>query len=89
MVKDSARGTDYSSNPTHTLMAFTEVTNAHGPSPQPTACWSRKYSLMTATGSNQALGKGYTYCAQEVLGGWWSNQLPINLGQLLHLYSLL
>ena len=30
-------------------MAFTGVTNAHGPSPQPTAC-----SLMAATGSNKA-----------------------------------
>ena len=34
---------------TPTLMAFTGVSNAHGPSPQPTA-----YSLTTATGSNQA-----------------------------------
>ena len=34
---------------TSTLMYFTGVTNAHGPSPQPTAC-----SLMAATGSNKA-----------------------------------
>ena len=39
---------------TPTLMAFTRVTNAHGPSPQPTVCMSQTYSLTTATGSNQA-----------------------------------
>ena len=31
-------------------MAFTWVTNAHEPSPQPTACWSTTSSLTTATG---------------------------------------
>ena len=34
-------------------MAFTGVTNAHGPSPQPRACRSPSCSLTTATGSNQ------------------------------------
>ena len=38
-------------------MAFTGVTNAHGPSPQPTACRSPTCSLTTSTGSNQAQGK--------------------------------
>ena len=38
--------------PTPTPMAFTGVTNAHGPSPKPTAC-----SLMTGLGSNQAQRK--------------------------------
>ena len=41
-------------NPRPTVMAFTRVTNAHGPSPQPTVCMSQTYSLTTATGSNQA-----------------------------------
>ena len=36
------------------LMAFTGVTNAHGPLPQPTACRSPKCSLTTTTGSNQS-----------------------------------
>ena len=40
----------------HTLMAFNGVTNAHGPSPQPTACKSPSCSLTTAKGSNQAQG---------------------------------
>ena len=35
-------------------MAFTGVANAHGPSPQPTACRSPSWSLTTATESNQA-----------------------------------
>ena len=48
-------------------MAFTGVTNAHGPSPQPTACRSPTCSLMTATGSNQALGKVETYLAKSLL----------------------
>ena len=43
-------------NPTPTLMAFTGVTNAHGPSPQLTAC-----SLTTSIGSNQAYGKVQTH----------------------------
>ena len=38
-------------SPTPTLMAFTGVTNAHGPSPQPVACRSPSCSLTTATGS--------------------------------------
>ena len=41
-------------SPTPTLMAFTAVTNAHGPSHQPTAYRSPSFSLTTATGSNQA-----------------------------------
>ena len=44
-------------NPTPNLMAFTWVTNAHGPSPQPTAFRSPTSYLLgltTATGSNQA-----------------------------------
>ena len=40
-----------------TFMAFTRITNAHGPSPQPTACRSPLCSLTTATGSNQAQSK--------------------------------
>ena len=36
------------------LVAFTGVTNAHVPSPQPTVCRSPTCNLMTATGSNQA-----------------------------------
>ena len=44
-------------SPTPTLMAFTGVTNAHGPSPQPTACRSPSCSLTTATGSNHAQSK--------------------------------
>ena len=51
-------------------MAFTGVTNAHGPSPQPTACRSPSCSLTAATGSNQAQSKVLTYLAQEVWGGW-------------------
>ena len=35
-------------------MAFTGVTNAHGPSPQPTACRSPSCSLTTATGILEA-----------------------------------
>ena len=38
--------------PIHTLMAYTGVANAHGPSPQQAAC-----SLTTPISSNQALGK--------------------------------
>ena len=42
-------------SPTHNLMAFTTgVTNAHGPSPQSTACRSPSCSLVTATESNEA-----------------------------------
>ena len=38
-------------SPTPTLMAFTGVTNAHGPSPKPTACRSPSCSLTTASKS--------------------------------------
>ena len=57
-------------SPLSPLMAFTEVTYAHGPSPQSTACRSPAYSrLTTATGSNQAYDKVRTYCAWEVWVG--------------------
>ena len=51
-------------------MAFTGVTNAHGPTPQPTACRSPSCSLTTATEGNQAEGKAQTYLAREVSLGW-------------------
>ena len=38
---------------TPTLIAFTGVTNVHGPSPQPTACRSPPCSLTTAKVSNE------------------------------------
>ena len=41
------------------LVAFTGVTHAHGPSPQPTAFRSPKGSLSTATGSNKAQLQGF------------------------------
>ena len=51
-------------SPLSPLMAFTEVTYAHGPSPQSTACRPPAYSrLTTATGSNQAYDKVRTYFA--------------------------
>ena len=56
-------------SPTPTQMAFTGVTYAQGPSPQPTACRSLSCSLMTVTGSNQALRQDLTYLAWEVWGG--------------------
>ena len=43
--------------PIHTLMAYTGVANAHGPSPQQAACRSPTCSLTTPISSNQALGK--------------------------------
>ena len=54
--------------PAANLVAFTGVTNAHGLSPQPTACRSPSFSLKTATGSNQA----YSNLAWEVWGRWGS-----------------
>ena len=45
------------SPPSSTLMDFTEVTNAHGPSPYLTVCRSPTCSLTTATGSNQAIAR--------------------------------
>ena len=58
-------------SPTPTLMVFTGVTNAHGHSPQPTACWSRICCcLSTEAGSNHAKDKLQTYFAWEVWGGW-------------------
>ena len=48
-------------------MAFSGITNAHGPSPQPTLCRSPTCSLTTATGCCQALGKVWT------LPNAWSN----------------
>ena len=45
---------------TSTLLSFNGVSSAHGPSPQPTPCRSPLYSLLTATGSNQAKGIVYT-----------------------------
>ena len=56
-------------SPIPTQMAFTGVTYAHGSSPQPTACRSLSCSLMTVTGSNQALRQDLTYLAWEVWGG--------------------
>ena len=44
-------------------MAFTGVANAHGPSPQPTACRSPTCSLMTETGNNKAEDKVKNYFA--------------------------
>ena len=43
-------------SPNPTLVAFTGVTNAHGPSPQQTACRSPSCSLTTATGRQFWLG---------------------------------
>ena len=56
-------------SPIPTQMAFTGVTYAHGSSPQPTACRSLSCSLMTVTGSNQALRQDLTYLAWEVWDG--------------------
>ena len=53
---------------TPTLVAFTWVTKAHGPSPQPTACRSPSCSFTTATGSNQALS---FYSSNLICGGQW------------------
>ena len=50
-----------------TLIHFPGVTNAFGPSHQPTACRSPTLSLMTATGNNQAQGKVYTYLVVLIL----------------------
>ena len=50
-----------------TLIHFPGVTNAFGPSNQPTACRSPTLSLMTATGNNQAQGKVYTYLVVLIL----------------------
>ena len=44
-------------SPIPNLMAFTGDTNAHRPSPQPTACRSSSCSVATEIGSNQAQGK--------------------------------
>ena len=52
---------------TATLIHFPGVTNAFGPSHQPTACRSPTLSLMTATGNNQAQGKVYTYLVVLIL----------------------
>ena len=49
-------------------MAFSGVTNAHGPSPQPTSCRSITCSLMTTAVSNQAYGKVYSYFDLKVWG---------------------
>ena len=38
-------------------MALTEVANAHGPSPHPTACRSPSYSLTKTIGINLRQGK--------------------------------
>ena len=72
---------------TPTLTAFTGVTNAHGPSPQPTAFRSPSSSLTTARGSNQAKAKFKPTPPEKsgVDGG--ANQLSTYLGQPLHLYS--
>ena len=56
------------------LMAFTGVTNAHGPSPQPTACRSPSYSLATATGSNQATKQVLNLPCPRSLG-WMGEQI--------------
>ena len=55
-------------SPNPTLMAFTGVTNAHGPSPHPTACRSPSCSLTTATGSNQATKQGLNLPPPRSLG---------------------
>ena len=72
-------------SPTPTLMAFTKVTNAHGPSPQPTVCRSPSCSLTTATGSSRLKARFKPTSPEKsgVDGG--ANQVPTYLGQLLHL----
>ena len=53
-------------------MAFTGVTNAHGPSSQPTACRSPSCSPMTAKGSSKALGKLiYLHILNRLSSGSW------------------
>ena len=58
-------------------MAFTRVTNAHGPSPQPTACRSPTCSMMTVSGSNQAQGPSFGTCLRLLFSsdpnGSWCN----------------
>ena len=56
-------------------MTFIGVTNAHGPSPQPTACRSPTCSLMIATGSNQA--QGNLLCPRSL--GWMGEQSGANM----------
>ena len=65
-------------------MAFPGISNAHGPSPQPTAYRSPTCSRSTATRSNQTLAKVSAYFEWEVLGGWGSNQVPTFLVYILH-----
>ena len=62
-------------------MAFTGVTNAHGPSPQPTACRSPSCCLTTATGSNQAKAMFKPTLPKKSWVDGGANQLPTNLGQ--------
>ena len=70
-------------------MAFTGVTNAHGPSPQPTACMSPSYSLMTATGSNHSQRQGLNLFFPRSLE-WmgeqftWADSAFISLTKVLH-----
>ena len=70
--------------PTPTIIAFTVVTKAHGPSIQPTLQVSNMESIWTAAWSYQALGNILTCFAQEDGG---ANQLPTYLGQSHHLCS--
>ena len=70
-------------SPTPTLMAFTGVTNAHGPSPQSKACRSPLNSLTTLTGSNKAFYKPHSH--QN--GFYWGHQTswtltPVNSMQV-------
>ena len=74
-------------NLTATLMAFTGITNAHGPSPYATACKPPTCSLTTTTGSNRANVKVSNYNAKEVWGGWGSSFVATYLDQPIQLYS--
>ena len=76
-------------SPTPTLMAFTGVTNALGPSPQPTACRSPSCSVATGTWSKPGLRQCLNLPHLRSLGwiGGWTNHVPTYLGQSLHLYS--
>ena len=68
-------------SPTPTLMAFTGVTNAHGPSPQPAACILRPQQEVTRPKArfNPTLPKKW--------GEWGTIQVPTYLDQSLHLHS--
>ena len=69
----------------HSLMAFTGVKNAYGPSPQPTACRTPFWSLKQQQEVTRPKARFKSSLPKKTKLDGGANQVPTYLGQLLQI----